>query len=62
MLPTLKEVVKQLNQMIFKFLWNGTDKVTRVSTINEFAEGGLKMIDLECMVKSLRLAWLERIF
>ena len=48
--------------MIFKFLWKGTDKVTRVSTINEYSEGGLKMIDLECMVKSLRLAWLERIF
>ena len=62
MLPTPKEVVKQLNQMIFKFLWNGTDKVSRVLTINEYSEGGLKMIDLECMVKSLRLAWLERIF
>ena len=62
MLPTPKEVVKQLNQMIFKFLWNGTDKVTRVSTINEYSEGGLKMIDLECMVKSFRLAWLERFF
>ena len=61
-LPTPKEVVQQLNQMIFKFLWNGTDKVTRVSTINEYLEGGLKMIDLECMVKSLRLAWLGRIF
>ena len=60
-LPTPKEVVKQLNEMMFKFLWNGTDKVTRVSTINEYAEGGLKMIVLECMVKSLRLAWLERI-
>ena len=62
MLPTPKKVVKQLNQMIFKFLWNGTDKVSRVSTINEYSEGGLKMIDLECMVKSLRLAWVERIF
>ena len=62
LLPTPKEVVKQLNQIIFKFLWNGTDKVTRVSTINEYSEGGLKMIDLECMVKSLRIAWLKRIF
>ena len=61
-LPTPKEVIKQLNQMIFKFLWNGTDKVTRVSIINEYSDGGLKMIDLECMVKSLRLAWLGRIF
>ena len=62
MLPKPKEVVKQLNQMIFKFLWNGTDKVTRVSKINEYWEGGLKIIDLESMVKSSRLAWLERTF
>ena len=48
--------------MIFKFLWNGTDKVTRLSTINEYENGGLKMIDLESMIKSLRLAWLKRIF
>ena len=38
------------------------DKVTRVSVINEYEEGGLKMIDLDSMIKSLRLAWLKRIF
>ncbi|CAH3173730.1 unnamed protein product, partial [Porites lobata] len=37
-------------------------KVTRASVINEYEEGGLRMVDLECMVKSLRLAWLKRIF
>ena len=55
-------MVKQLNQLLFKFLWKGTDKVTRLSTINDYGEGGLKMIDLESMVKALRLAWLKRIF
>ena len=62
LLTVLKEIVKELNQMIFKFLWKGTDKVTRLSTINEYENGGLKMIDLESMIKSLRLAWLKRIF
>ena len=62
LLPVPKEIVKEFNQMIFKFLWNGTDKVTRLSTINEYENGGLKMIDLESMIKSLRLAWLKRIF
>ena len=47
LLTVLKEIVKELNQMIFKFLWKGTDKVTRLSTINEYENGGLKMIDLE---------------
>ncbi|CAH3134571.1 unnamed protein product, partial [Porites lobata] len=38
------------------------ERVTRASVINEYEEGGLRMVDLECMVKSLRLAWLKRIF
>ena len=28
-------------------MWRGTDKVTRLSTINEYEKGGLKMIDLQ---------------
>ena len=30
--------------------------------LTEYESGGLKMIDLESMIKSLRLAWLKRIF
>jgi len=42
----------------FEFLWN----YTLVSNINDYEKSGLKMIDLETMVTSLRLAWLKRIF
>ena len=62
LLTVLKEIVKELNRMIFKFWWKGTNKVTRLSTINEYENGGLKMIDLESMIKSLRLTWMKRIF
>ena len=64
LLPAPKGIVQELNRMLFKFLWKGkgTDKVTRLSTINDYENGGLKMIDLESMIKSLRLAWLKRIF
>ena len=61
-LPTPKELLTELNKILFKFLWKGVDKVTRASVINEYEEGGLRTVDLECMVKSLRLAWLKRIF
>ena len=57
-----KEIITELNRLLFKFLWNGTDKVIRISTINEYNRDGLKMIDPDCMIKSLRLAWLKRIF
>ena len=55
-------VIQELNWLIFKFLWKGIDKVTRLSAIKDYEKSGLKMIDLETMVKSLQLAWLKRIF
>ena len=53
LLPTPNEVSKQLNQLLFKFLWKDIDKVKRLSVINEYVEGGLKMIDLDTMVKMM---------
>ena len=38
------------------------DKITGLSVINEYEKGGLKMIDLETMITSLRLTCLKRIF
>ena len=64
LLPNPKELVKDLNRLLFKFLWKGTDKVTWASPISDFEHIGLKMIDLpvDSMIVSLRLAWLKRIF
>ena len=62
LLPTPKEIIQELNQLLYKFLWKGTDKVIRLSAINEYENGGLKMINLESMIQSLRLAWIKRIF
>ena len=33
MLPTPQTIIKQVNQLIFNFLWKGKDKVIRLSTI-----------------------------
>ena len=62
LLPTPKGIMQELNRLLFKFLWKGTDKVTRLSAINEYENGGLKMTDLESMIQSLRLAWITRTF
>ena len=51
----------ELNRLLFKFLGNGVDKVTRVSAINDYDRGGFKMIDVDCMIRSLRLGWLQRV-
>ena len=62
LLPTLAGIIKQVNHIIYTFLWKGKDKVTRLSAINNFEGGGIKMIDIDSMIKALRLAWLKRIF
>ena len=61
-LNTPPEVIKEFHSLVFHFLWNGKDKVTRRSTYAPYDLGGLKMIDYENMVKAMRLSWLKRIF
>ena len=53
LIPTPEVVVTELHRILDKCLWKDTDKVTRLSTINDYEKGVLKMIDLECMIKSL---------
>ena len=55
-LCTPVEIIKEFQTLIFNFLWNGKDKVIRLSTYAPYEFGGLKMIDCESMVKALRLS------
>ena len=61
-LNTPPEVIKEFNSLVFHFLWNGKDKVTRRSTYAPYDLYNLKMIDYENIVKAMRLSWLKRIF
>ena len=58
---TPPDVIKKFNTLVFHFLWNGKDKVTRLSTYAPYDQRGLKMLDYDTMIKSLRLSWLKRI-
>ena len=60
--PALQDFIKQLNTIIYNFLWNGPDKIARCVATNNIAFGGVNLIDLESLIRSLRLAWLGRRF
>lgn len=47
--------------MVFNFLWSGPDKVKRKSIYGDINSGGLKMTDLQMMIKSLKLTWISRL-
>lgn len=62
MFLVLEEVIKEVNRIIFKFLWKGQDRVVRKVMINNFENGGLNVLDFEMMVKLFRLVWLRRFY
>jgi len=62
MFPIPKQVIKEVNKIIYKFLWRGPDRVIRSAVINDYENGVLKVLDFETLMKSLRLAWLKRLF
>ena len=53
-----KEVIKDINRIVFKFLWRGQDRVVRTAMINSYENGGLRVLDFE----TVRLSWLKRVF
>ena len=53
--------IKQLESIIFDFIWSGNpDKVKRSTLINEFEAGGLKAPHLHSFIRGLKCSWVKR--
>ena len=53
--------IQEFNTLVFHFLSNARDKITRRSKYAPYESGDLKMISYEKMVKALRLRCLKRV-
>ena len=61
-LHTNAEVIKEVNKLFYSFLWNRKgDKIKRDIIINDYSNGGLKMIDIQSFTKSLKATWIKKI-
>ena len=55
--------IKQLNSRLFAFLWNNKpDKIKRNYVTQDYTNGGLRMVNIECFIESLKLTWMNRLF
>ena len=60
-LLTNAKVIKEVNKLFYSFLWNGKrDKIERDIIINDYSNGGLKMIDIQSFSKSLKATWIKK--
>ena len=51
-----------VKRRLFSFLWkNKRDKIKREGLYQDYDDGGLRMTDIETMIKALRLAWIPRL-
>ena len=61
MLSVPPQIVTEIKTIVFRFLWNSKDKIKRKVVCNEFKRGGLRMVDIDNMIKSLKLTWISRL-
>ena len=60
-LPTSHEFLKDINSLFYKFLWNGkSDKIKRTQMINDYSNGGLRMLDIQSFNQALKAKWIQK--
>jgi len=60
-LPISDEYIKKIEKTLYDFVWKGKiDKVKRKILITNYKEGGLKMLDIKCIIKKFNLSWIQR--
>ena len=57
--PLSKELSKEANSVIYGFIWNGKHKVKRHALISDIKNGGLRMLDVESLIKAKRVMCLK---
>ena len=56
-----QEFIDKVKSLMFKFLWDDKpDKISRNKIIQDYKQGGLRMIDLESFIHSLKCSWIKR--
>ena len=61
-IPTTTELIKEVNSILYHFIWNGKDKVKHHALISDIEMGGLKMLDIDSMIRAKWIICLKNFF
>ena len=54
--------MEKLNTIFYRFIWDKKpDKIKRIVLIQDYLDGGLKMINTDWHIKSLKSTWIRRL-
>ena len=54
-------IIKQLNTIIFSFIWDNKERIKRKTLIGKIENGGAGMTDIESHFNALKASWVNRI-
>ena len=54
-------IIKQINSLLYEFLWEGPAKIKNSIVVKEYLDGGLKMVNLVAFIRSLKTTWIRRL-
>ncbi|KAL9963192.1 hypothetical protein ACROYT_G032369 [Oculina patagonica] len=60
LITVTEDFIKEINSLIYRFIWKGNDKIKRAALINDIENGGLKMLDMQSMIFAQRVMILKR--
>ena len=56
-----KKMLKELESLMFSFIWNGkTDRIKRTTMKNQYSKGGLQVPDPSTQADSLKIMWIKK--
>ena len=56
------EYINLIKKSMFDFLWDGKpDKINRKTIVQDYKNGGLKMIEIDSFIKSIKAGWVKRL-
>ena len=54
--------INKIKKLMFQFLWdNKPEKISRDKIIQDYCHGGLKMLDIDKFIQSLKCSWVKRL-
>lgn len=53
--------VKEINKILYDFLWNKRERIQRKTLIGEVEKGGIGMVDIESKIQAAKAAWVKHI-
>ncbi len=56
------DIISKIKSQCFQFLWDKKpDKIARKRIIQDYTDGGLKMLDIDLFLKSIKASWVKRL-